>query len=97
MNLPTLVQAAKGTATFLRYEGYPEPRLMYRLAYYDEDAVDIQYLDFPIPVADSAAGSFEPTMPGINVLRWVRKHCELMSGAPPAPRPARPDGGMMSK
>ena len=74
--LPTLVQAAKGICDF---EGYEDGVLYYRLTWYSGGGVGeipqatSSSLRFPVPCDDSGSGRFEPTMKGINMLRWIRK------------------------
>ena len=73
MKLPTLVQIAKGWAHF---ELYADGELHYRLDW--TDGIEEEHLEFRIPIDDSGSGAFTPIMRGIEVLRWVRKHVEVI-------------------
>lgn len=86
MKLPTLTQIGKGEAYFLKYRS---GELWYSLFWREDggpvgqtcDGVKQHCLDFPIPISDSGDGDFIQTMSGMSVLRWVRKHVELIRQA----------------
>ena len=73
MTLPTITQIAKSTCTFVRYEA---GKIWYHA--FDDGG---PYLDFPIPVEDAGDGAFLPTMKGVELLRWARKHLEYLRSA----------------
>ena len=66
MKLSNLVDLAKGTAKFVRYQDS-------NLWYVVEEFV------FPIPISDAGGGEFLPEMKGLHLLRWMRKHHEFLS------------------
>jgi hypothetical protein len=72
--LPTLVQIAKGEAEF---EFYSDGKMQYRLWWSEHDDFerDPVWHEFhvPIPVADTGGGFFNPTMKGLELMRWARK------------------------
>jgi hypothetical protein len=70
MNIPTIVNLAKETATFVRYQ---DKSLWYR--------IDKFNFEFPIPIDDSGGGTFNPTEKGLTLMRWIRKHVTLLTEA----------------
>jgi len=77
VNLPTLVQIAKGDAYFVEYN---QGKLWYELIYQMDNGYSDK-LRFPIPVDDAGDGAFVIQMKGINVQRWARKQVELIRQA----------------
>lgn len=81
MNLPTLTQIGKGEAIF---QWYSEGALRYELWWKDTDEDGrecLHVMPFDIPVAEAGGGQFTPTMKGLSVLRWARKHVEMLKEA----------------
>lgn len=77
MRLPTLTDIGKGEALF---QWYSDGVLRYRIVWTDLTPGDSTF-DVDIPIEDAGGGHFTPTMKGLNVLRWARKHLELIKEA----------------
>lgn len=84
MKTPSLTELAKGEATFERYQ---EGVLWYKVSYNwhadvlgDSDGY-LDYISIPVPIDDAGGGSFEPKMKGLSLMRWIRKHLELINDA----------------
>ena len=82
MKLPTLTQAAKGSASFSRTTN---ETIWYALVWHDEVEGDLgqeigssHTMEIPIPRDDMGEGTFMPAMKGIEILRWIRKHIEVL-------------------
>jgi hypothetical protein len=73
MKLPGMLNIAKGQAEFLKYRS---GKLWYRLEWRDGEG--FEFFDFPIPLDDAGDGDFLPTMKGTNLMRWARKHVDLL-------------------
>lgn len=86
MKLPSIVELAKGEATFVRYE---DGTLWYEIFYNDHDSFVMRPFEFPIQVYDTgkeaefadAGGVFDSRMKGVTLMRWIRKHLELLNEA----------------
>ena len=75
MKLPTLTQIAKGEANLIKYQ---DGNLWYDLAWTGDDSMKHTFM-FPIHWSDAGEGDFFPVMRGITIVRWARKHVELLS------------------
>jgi len=76
---PTLVELARGKATFIKYQDF---QLWYSVKWEREIGSDgtvlRSHFDFPIPVNDAGGGEFLPEDKGLTFLRWIRPHLELL-------------------
>ena len=78
MKLPTLTQAAKGSASFSRATA---ETIWYALIWEEGDFVRL--MEIPIPRDDMGEGTFMPNMKGIEILRWTRKQIDLLREGTP--------------
>lgn len=85
MKIPSLTEIAKSTASFVKYE---DGELHYRLSWSDPRTssssgppLPPHEMVFRIPLADAGAGAFLPTMRGVEILRWARKHADMLRDA----------------
>lgn len=78
MKLPTLTEIAKGTAHFVQYA---DGELLYDLKWSEAECASVHTMQLRIPLSDAGSGAFTPTMRGTQVLRWVRKHAEMLREA----------------
>lgn len=83
MKLPSIVELAKETAVFIRYQ---DRQLFYSIPYewtHSPEGSFCKKLEVPIPVEDAGEGEFLPLMKGIQLIRWIRKHLDFLreSGA----------------
>jgi hypothetical protein len=82
MRSPTLAELVKRPARFVRFE---DGNLYYAI---EPEELPIIF-EFPISVfsdhkgglSDDVGGVFLPEMKGISLMRWIRKHLELINGA----------------
>lgn len=77
MKIAKLSELAKGECEFLRYQ---EGNLYY-VVRWTEPGPEFRMMEFPVPVEDSGDGGFFPKMKGIELLRWARKHLEMLEKA----------------
>lgn len=83
MKTPSLLEVAKMHCHFVKYQ----EGLLWYLARLDGDQAGSEadlaagHFLFPVPVEDAGEGAFLPCMKGINLLRWARKHMEMLEEA----------------
>lgn len=73
MKIPTLIQAAKGKAElqFCSRRG-----ANYVLSWWDEG--QLEYMPFTVPWDDAGDGDFYHNENGLTLMRWIRKHLEMI-------------------
>ena len=70
MKLPTLTQMAKSSCDLVEVR---DKSIIYSVDWSDTEPT----LTVSVPL-DEAVGTFDLAMPGIRLLRWIRKHVELL-------------------
>ena len=77
MKFPKIMELAKGQAEFVRYQ---DGQLFYEIPWTDDDG-GVNWFMFPVPVTGAGEGEFLPIMKGISLLRWIRPHLAMLTGA----------------
>jgi hypothetical protein len=72
VKLPGIVELARGTARFVKFE---DQHLWYSVLWSGG------LFEFPIPVTDAGGGQFWPEDKALTFMRWIRKHLEYLHGA----------------
>lgn len=78
MKLPTIKQIMREDSILTKYE---DGKLWYHTSWLDEDR---NYNPFEYPIdtrGEDAAGTFNRHEKNIALLRWIRKHIELLTKA----------------
>ncbi len=77
---PRLTDLAREQATFVRYD---DGELWYSIAWSASLGVFGGYFLFPIDVRDTndTGGSFGSSEKGITLIRWIKRHMELLQSA----------------
>ncbi len=83
MRIPTIKELMHEQARFVKYEN---KKLWYQILY-TEAAGGKQtngtphIFDFPIDIYDAGGGEFGSSERAITLMRWIRKHIELLTEA----------------
>lgn len=75
MNLPAIVELAKGFVVFNRYQ---DGALYYDVFTSPPTLMQKSALTFPVPISDTGDGAFLPSDKAITFMRWIRKHLEFL-------------------
>lgn len=88
MRLPTVLELARGTATFQRYQDgalwYAIPWEEFRQGVFEGEeraCCETRLFEFPIQVSDAGGGEFLPQDKALTFMRWIRRHLEYLHGA----------------
>ena len=79
MNLPNIKQLALSIYE-AHFTQFMDDQLWYMLEYRDSDDC-LQTFSFPIPISDTAGGTFRDTEKPAYMMRWMRRHIGVLAHA----------------